>query len=103
MIKKIAPAFSLNGTITPPPDKSISQRAAIFALLHDGKSVIKNYSPAEDPQSTLNCVELLGAEVTQLDDVVVVEGRADMAFNLYPTNSIAGIQERPCGYFQAFW
>lgn len=73
--QKIAPAFSLNGTITPPPDKSISQRAAIFALLHDGKSVIKNYSPAEDPQSTLNCVELLGAEVTQLDDVVVVEGR----------------------------
>lgn len=75
MIKKVAPAFSLNGTITSPPDKSISQRAAIFALLHDGKSVIKNYSAAEDPQSTLGCVELLGAEVTQLDDVVVVEGR----------------------------
>jgi len=75
MIKKVSPAFSLNGTITPPPDKSISQRAAIFALLHDGKSVIKNYSPAEDPQSTLNCVQLLGAEVTQLDEVVSIEGR----------------------------
>jgi 3-phosphoshikimate 1-carboxyvinyltransferase len=75
MIKKIAPAFSLNGTITAPPDKSISQRAAFFALMHDGKSVIRNYSPAQDPQSTLHCVELLGAEVTQLDDVVSIEGR----------------------------
>ncbi len=74
MIKKVAPAFSLNGTITPPPDKSISQRAAIFALLHDGKSVIKNYSPAEDPQSTLNCVEMLGAEVNQIDQVVTISG-----------------------------
>ena len=75
MIKKVAPAYALNGTITPPPDKSISQRAAIFALLHDGKSVIRNYSPAEDPQSALACVELLGAEVTKLDDVVSIEGR----------------------------
>lgn len=75
MIKKVAPAYSLNGVITPPPDKSISQRAAIFALLHDGKSVIRNYSPAKDPQSTLSCVQLLGAEVTQLGDVVSIEGR----------------------------
>ncbi|MCG8374041.1 MAG: 3-phosphoshikimate 1-carboxyvinyltransferase [Balneolales bacterium] len=74
MIKKVAPVFSLNGTITPPPDKSISQRAAIFALMHDGISVIKNYSPAEDPQSTLGCVQLLGAEVSQLDGVVTIEG-----------------------------
>ncbi len=74
MIKKVAPAFSLKGTITPPPDKSISQRAAIFALLHDGKSVIRNYSPAEDPQSTLNCVEMLGAEVNQIDQVVTING-----------------------------
>jgi len=75
MIKKVTPAFSLNGNITPPPDKSISQRAAIFALMHDGKSTIKNYSPAEDPQSTLNCVQMLGAEVSQLDQVVTIEGR----------------------------
>ncbi|RNC84605.1 MAG: 3-phosphoshikimate 1-carboxyvinyltransferase [Balneola sp.] len=74
MIKTVSPAHSLQGTITPPPDKSISQRAAIFGLLHDGKSVIKNYSQANDPQSTLNCVQLLGAEVTQLAGVVTIEG-----------------------------
>ena len=74
MIKTVNPAGSLKGTITPPPDKSISQRAAIFGLLHDGTSVIRNYSPAEDPQSTLGCVELLGAEVTQVDGVVSITG-----------------------------
>ena len=73
MIKKVAPASSLQGSITPPPDKSISQRAAIFALLHDGVSIIKNYSPAQDPQSTLACVEQLGADVTQLDEVVSIK------------------------------
>lgn len=75
MIKTVYPASSLKGTITPPPDKSISQRAAIFGLLHDGKSIIKNYSQAQDPQSTLTCVEQLGADVTQVGDVVSIEGR----------------------------
>lgn len=75
MIKTVTPAFSLKGTITPPPDKSISQRAAIFSLLHEGKSVVRNYSPAQDPQSALECVQMLGAEVTKLDDVVSIEGR----------------------------
>lgn len=75
MIKTVSPATSLQGTITPPPDKSISQRAAIFGLLHDGKSIIKNYSPAQDPQSALLCVEQLGADVTQIGDVVSIEGR----------------------------
>lgn len=75
MIKTVTPAFSLKGTITPPADKSISQRAAIFSLLHEGKSVIRNYSPAQDPQSALECVQMLGAEVTKLDDVVSIEGR----------------------------
>lgn len=74
MIKAVAPASSLKGTITPPPDKSISQRAAIFSLLHDGVSEIQNYSPAEDPQSALKCVELLGAEVHHEEDVIRIHG-----------------------------
>lgn len=74
MIKTVTPASTLVGSITPPPDKSISQRAAIFSLLHDGVSIIKNYSKAQDPQSALACVEQLGADVTQLDDVVSIKG-----------------------------
>tara|TARA_R110002050_G_scaffold300646_1_gene471174 strand:+ start:3025 stop:4311 length:1287 start_codon:yes stop_codon:yes gene_type:complete len=74
MIKTVMPTQQLKGSITPPPDKSISQRAAIFALLHDGESVIKNYSPAQDPQSALSCVEVLGAKVTRTDGELTIVG-----------------------------
>ena len=75
MIQKIVPGDRLRGSIAPPPDKSISQRAAIFALLHDGVSEIKNYSPAQDPQSTLSCVEDLGATVIVDKDTVTIKGK----------------------------
>jgi 3-phosphoshikimate 1-carboxyvinyltransferase len=74
MIQKVIPAVSLKGTLSPPPDKSISQRAVIFSLLHEGTSVIKNYSPAQDPQSALDCVEALGAKITRDLKSVSIEG-----------------------------
>lgn len=74
MIKKIRPAARLRGAIIPPADKSISQRAAIFGLLHDGISVIKNYSTAQDPQQALECVERLGAEIKREGTTVTVTG-----------------------------
>ncbi len=74
MIKTVMPTQQLKGSITPPPDKSISQRAAIFALLHEGKSVIKNYSPAQDPQSALACVEVLGANITRAEEKLTIVG-----------------------------
>ena len=74
MIQKVKPSDSLQGTLSPPPDKSISQRAAIFSLLHEGTSVIKNYSSAQDPQSSLECVEALGAEVIRDKDSISIKG-----------------------------
>ncbi len=74
MIKTILPATSLKGVISLPPDKSISQRAAIFSLLHEGISEIRNYSQAEDPQSALSCVEQLGAEVEQDGNTIRIKG-----------------------------
>jgi len=44
-------------------DKSISHRTAIFSLLSDKKSYIKNYLLAEDTLNSLNIVEQLGAEI----------------------------------------
>ena len=44
-------------------DKSISHRSAIFSLLSDKASTIKNYLRAEDTLNTLKIVELLGAEI----------------------------------------
>ncbi len=74
MTKTVTPGSSLKGSIQPPPDKSISQRAAIFALLHEGESVIRNYSPAEDPQSTLTCVQQLGVKVRYDGDTLSIDG-----------------------------
>ena len=45
------------------PDKSISHRCAIFSLLSDKPSFIKNYLLAEDTLNTLNIVSKLGADI----------------------------------------
>lgn len=74
MNKRIRPADSLNGTLSLPPDKSISHRAAMFAALHDGRSQIENFSDADDPQSTLSCLKQLGVSVNRDSDVVIIEG-----------------------------
>ncbi len=73
MIKKITPA-ALKGELTLPSDKSISQRAAIFALLHDGVSEVRNFSSAQDPQSTLSCVQQLGAVVEEQEGALIIKG-----------------------------
>ncbi len=59
----IAPARSISGGIAIPGDKSISHRLAIFASLAEGPSEIRNYSPAADCRSTLECLRRLGVAV----------------------------------------
>lgn len=49
-------------------DKSISHRCAIFSLLSNQPSIVKNYLPAEDTLCTLNIVQSLGAHVEKADD-----------------------------------
>jgi len=74
MIKTVFPPKSLNGVLTLPADKSISQRAAIFSLLYKGESVIGNYSHAHDPQSSLACVQQLGARVVKNGQKLIITG-----------------------------
>ena len=54
------------------PDKSISHRSAMFAMLADGESVIKNFLRAEDTLNTLQIVRYLGAEIEDNGDVVKI-------------------------------
>jgi len=49
-------------------DKSISHRCAIFSLLSDQPSKIKNYLFAEDTMCTLSIVHALGAQVEKAID-----------------------------------
>lgn len=74
MIQKVQPGEKLSGTITTPPDKSISHRAALFAAISDDVSVIDNFSEAADPQSTLNCLKSLGVEVEKQGKSVTIRG-----------------------------
>jgi len=64
----------LQGSITPPGDKSISHRLGLFALLAEGACTVENYSPCADCTSTLNAARLLGAGVTQGENVVELCG-----------------------------
>ncbi|MDQ1244016.1 MAG: 3-phosphoshikimate 1-carboxyvinyltransferase [Campylobacterota bacterium] len=57
------------------PDKSISHRCAMFAMLADGTSEITNFLRAEDTLNSLNIVKNLGAKV--VDDGVTVKISSD--------------------------
>ena len=63
MAERFAPARPLHGTLRPPPDKSISHRAALLAAMGEGRTRIVNYLEAADTHSTLAAVQTLGAKV----------------------------------------
>lgn len=56
----------LKGEIVPPPDKSISHRAVMFASIADGQSIIRNFLMAEDPISTINAFRSMGVKIKEV-------------------------------------
>jgi 3-phosphoshikimate 1-carboxyvinyltransferase len=70
-----APAGSgLRGTLTAPPDKSISHRAALLAAMTSDPVQVTGYLDAEDTRSTLRAVQALGAIVEERADDLVIRG-----------------------------
>lgn len=57
------------------PDKSISHRSVMFAMLADGESKIENFLRAEDTMNSLEIVKNLGAKVE--DDGKVIKISSD--------------------------
>ena len=55
------------------PDKSISHRSAMFAMLAEGKTVIKNFLRGEDTMNSLRIVEKLGAKVEDDGKIITIE------------------------------
>ncbi|MBL0686363.1 MAG: 3-phosphoshikimate 1-carboxyvinyltransferase [Sulfurospirillum sp.] len=53
-------------------DKSISHRCAIFSLLSDRPSKIRNFLNAEDTLCTLHIVESLGASIQKNDNTLII-------------------------------
>lgn len=66
----------LEGVITPPGDKSISHRVAIFNSLAKGVARITNFAPGQDCAATLRCLRALGVSIEQDGpDTLTVYGR----------------------------
>ncbi len=63
MSTRFEPSGALGGSLRPPPDKSISHRAALIAAMGEGETTIEGYLDAADTRSTLAAVQALGAEV----------------------------------------
>ncbi len=65
---------SLEGTVSVPGDKSVSQRAVIISLISTGKTIIKDILDSEDVFYTLKAVESLGANINIENNKVIIKG-----------------------------
>jgi 3-phosphoshikimate 1-carboxyvinyltransferase len=62
---RFEPAGPLRGDYVPPPDKSISHRAALFGAMADEPVVVRNYLDSRDTRSTIDALMKLGAAVDE--------------------------------------
>ncbi len=75
MNRIFSPIGTLRGSYTPPADKSISHRAALFAAMADEPVAIHNYLDSRDTAATLDAIQALGAGVDeQGDGEMVIRG-----------------------------
>ena len=71
---RFEPSGPLRGSYTPPADKSISHRAALFGAMADEPVTVRNYLASADTRSTLEALMKLGAGIEENEDRVVVRG-----------------------------
>jgi 3-phosphoshikimate 1-carboxyvinyltransferase len=71
---RFEPAGALRGGYTPPADKSISHRAALFGAMCDEPVPVRNYLDSADTRSTLAALLKLGAAVDQADGDLLIRG-----------------------------
>lgn len=66
---KVRKLRQIPAEITVPGDKSISHRAAMFAGLAKGRTVVSGFLPSEDCLCTVRAMEALGADVEWLEEI----------------------------------
>jgi len=74
MPARFVPAGPLRGILRPPPDKSISHRAALLGAMNSEPVHIHNYLDAGDTNSTLEALRRLGAIVESRPDDILIRG-----------------------------
>ncbi|HEX8925978.1 MAG TPA: 3-phosphoshikimate 1-carboxyvinyltransferase [Terriglobales bacterium] len=72
--RELQPAKSIDGSVRPGGDKSISHRYAMMAAIASGTTKLENFSTAADCASTLGCVEALGCPVRRNGSSVEIDG-----------------------------
>lgn len=74
MRARVEPATRLRGELAPPPDKSVSHRAALLAAMNSEPVRIRNYLDSGDTNATLAALRALGVIVESQPDELVVRG-----------------------------
>ena len=59
------PAGPLRGELRPPPDKSVTHRAALIGAMAGGPTRVTGYLDSEDTRATLRAVAAVGAQVRE--------------------------------------
>lgn len=65
----------ISGELYLPGDKSISHRALLFSAMARGISAIENLADGDDVNSTISCLESIGAEIERVGRSVKIKGR----------------------------
>jgi 3-phosphoshikimate 1-carboxyvinyltransferase len=71
---RFEPVWRLRGRLRPPPDKSISHRAALVGAMASGPVSVRNYLLADDTEATLTAIQTLGATVERRDSEIEIRG-----------------------------
>ena len=74
---ELSPVKKLSGSITVPPDKSISHRGVMFGAIAEGTTEIENCLLSADCRSTIGCFRKMGIpiDVDEATAKVTVEGK----------------------------
>ena len=72
--QRFEPSGPLRGEYVPPPDKSISHRAALFGAMSDEPVTVRNYLDSADTRSTLDALLTVGAGVQEDGDRLLIRG-----------------------------
>jgi 3-phosphoshikimate 1-carboxyvinyltransferase len=74
MNRTFSPGAAIRGTLTPPPDKSLSHRAALLGAMSSVPVHVTNYLDAADTRSSLDAVQALGALVDTRAGELIIRG-----------------------------
>lgn len=86
---RFLPAGPLRGSLRPPPDKSVSHRAALIATMGEGETAIEGYLDSADTRSTLAAAQELGATVERVGPGVVGRGLRIRGVGLRDAGAVA--------------